>query len=771
MDRGTGRARSPYVRPLATPSVLAAALGPRPPPWQPASVVGLEHEYSLSGDGEPIDFRELIHGLGIPGRRLDPGDANAYRLPSGLVLTCDAQDAEVVSPPVAVEPGFASDIGAWAAEGWHQLSGVLPPGVEAKGFSTHLSASMPEDVAQRAAALFATTFAPALMLVLDRADSHGVFVRPRPGRIEVCGEHATGPRLEAAAVLVAGGTRACAAAVAGAVATGLPPVLDVDVRPATGRYGLFVGRHLAFGFDLYAAGRQARLPMQGGGAIGAQAYLELAWRAARLALGTNASNADFDAGNRMVAGSMALGAEGAGGDVAPALGRHLPPSPYGDFLARRHRPGFGVTPAAATWDFTVFGLRGAARRAYASVPGTQLGAFLGQLDAGHLDGLLSGFLDASPTDSVLVAHDQTLEPGLWDDAVLGPDLLAYERSATDGDAELATVSAEALSVAGLLTEGFPPVSYVRRGKGAIGATGTGRLGYRPISACDGGVTVAESFPPEQNLRPATVSLPPPVAPAGPPSPVVAPSPVVPERRHRRRRRAWVVAAALAVFLLAGSAAALTGIFAAHEPAEVSVLTGPSIPPGSSVTAPGSSTTDVPATTVVNEPLPAPGAPASVATSIDPRSPTTAGTATATPAPAPAAVLGPAPTVAAAAPTTTVQAATTTTATTSAPTTTVAVVPATQITIAVSQGILGCGFQPSSAGAVAGSTVRFRNDTAGPLTIVVAPPSGAAIVTISLLQGATSGASLLSAPGTYQVTCSPGGDSVVGRMTITVTGGA
>lgn len=106
---------------------------------------------------------------------------------------------------------------------------------------------------------------------------------------------------------------------------------------------------------------------------------------------------------------MPLGVEGV--DVAPAPGRHLPPSPYVELLAPRRRPGFTVTPASATWDLTVFGLRGV-RRAFASVPSTQLGAFLSQLEAGRLDGLLSGFLDAPPTDSVLVAHDQTPEPGL-----------------------------------------------------------------------------------------------------------------------------------------------------------------------------------------------------------------------------------------------------------------------------------------------------------------------------------------------------------------------
>jgi len=67
--------------------------------------VGLEHEYSLSVAGEPLDFRELIHGLAIPGRRLDPGDLNAYRCPSGLVITCDATDAEVVSQVITRPDG------------------------------------------------------------------------------------------------------------------------------------------------------------------------------------------------------------------------------------------------------------------------------------------------------------------------------------------------------------------------------------------------------------------------------------------------------------------------------------------------------------------------------------------------------------------------------------------------------------------------------------------------------------------------------------------
>jgi plastocyanin len=86
---------------------------------------------------------------------------------------------------------------------------------------------------------------------------------------------------------------------------------------------------------------------------------------------------------------------------------------------------------------------------------------------------------------------------------------------------------------------------------------------------------------------------------------------------------------------------------------------------------------------------------------------------------------------------------------------------------VTPGILGCGFQPPTAGAVRGSTVRFRNDTAGTITVVITPPAGPG-TTISLDATGTSGGSTLATPGAYAVTCSAGGDSIVGRMTVTVT---
>ena len=82
-----------------------------------AALIGLEHEYRLIKDGAALDFRGLIHELRVPGRRLDPGDANAYRLPSGLALTCDDAEAEIASPPLATSPGFTAAIAGWATAG------------------------------------------------------------------------------------------------------------------------------------------------------------------------------------------------------------------------------------------------------------------------------------------------------------------------------------------------------------------------------------------------------------------------------------------------------------------------------------------------------------------------------------------------------------------------------------------------------------------------------------------------------------------------------
>ena len=722
----TGPARPAASRSLPDPhSPFAHALGPALGDRRPATVVGVEHEYSLAMAGDRLDFRALIHELNIAGRRLDPGDANAYRCPSGLVVTCDAEDAEMVSPPLPVQPGVAAEVARWAEHGWAELRRLLPPDVSVTPFSTHVSASMPDDLVDGVGDLFARTFAPALMLMLDRADSHGVFVRPRPGRLELCGEHATGPRLGSGAVLVAGGARACAAS------GPLPPPLAVDVRAATGRHGLFVGRHLAFGYDLYAGGRRAVLPLRSGGTITAESHLAAAWEAARDALGDDVGPADLAAGDAMVSGSMPLGIEerGAAAGVPPLWPPAMPLSPFGDVVEPRVRPGFDVTPVAATWDFTVFRLDRMAREAYACVPGPQLGTFLTRLDAGALDGIVINFVEGDPTGSVLFAHDQTAVPGLWDRAVIGPDLLPYERPA---------------AVAGAVIDDPAPASFVRRGKAAVVLPAPAAIPPQPV--------VAVGEPP-----PVPAAIPPPAPPPEPARPSAPPPPL----RPARRRPARVAVLALLTLLLAGGAAALAGVFGSGEPAGVAIVSGPGVASTSSGAAPVTidSAPPPPASTVPPE-SPAPSGPAAVSTvpvTVAPSAPTTIRS---TPVTGPASTAPVQTTVAL--DTTTITTATTTTATT----TTTTVRPPTSLVVAVTSGILGCSFQSASASAVAGSTVRFRNDTGGSVNLAFTPPVGDG-TTVSLDAGGSSGALALPSPGSYGVTCTSGAGSTTGRLTITV----
>jgi hypothetical protein len=244
----------------------------------PGGLLGLELEFSVrfQGGGR-VHFGSLIHRLALDGSALDPGDPNAYRCSWGGVITADGAEAEIATPPVWTRPGFTGELQAWAETGKAALRHAVPRGIELDGYSAHLSAAMPAKLNDPVCRLYAETFAADLMLLMDRADSPGLLVRPRPGRTELCGEFIHSETLPAAAAFVAGTTRVCAAAVRRRSAqTLLPPRLDVRLARAVHRYGWYVDRN-AFGADLHAASRGALLPRASGGTISAQSHLELAW--------------------------------------------------------------------------------------------------------------------------------------------------------------------------------------------------------------------------------------------------------------------------------------------------------------------------------------------------------------------------------------------------------------------------------------------------------------------------------------------------------------
>jgi hypothetical protein len=385
---------------------------------------GVEHEFRVLSDTGGVDFRRVIHDLALGQPNLDPADPNAYRLPSGAAVTCDGGEAEIALPPVQIGPGFALEVAHRAEVERAALLALMPEGMRLEGCSTHLSVSLPDALTKRACQLYATTFAPALMLLMDRRESPGLLVRPRPGRVELGGEYIDGEPLVAAALFAVGSVLAFADAVAADdERRALPPQLSVRVEPALERFGWYVDR-TAFGGDLYADGRSAALRTTDGQELSAQAHLEGCWEIAREAVEGLAMPEELAVAGDIVAGVRPLPTERAIDDpAAPPLSRApLPPSPYGSALGARERPSFEIAPVMVTWDLAVFLVldRGRARRAFAAVPGAHLGRFLRELDLGRLDQAITGFLSGRPTGRRLESRSQALVPGLFDD--LGPRL-------------------------------------------------------------------------------------------------------------------------------------------------------------------------------------------------------------------------------------------------------------------------------------------------------------------------------------------------------------
>jgi hypothetical protein len=387
-------------------------------PRCPSLCVGLEHEYRVLRDGERVDFAELIGRLELGRPWLDPADANAGRLPSGTAVTCDGPEAEIALPPVAVQPGFTRLVGAHARADSAELARRLVERAVLDGCSTHISVSIDAElpVIDAVAWHYARSFAPGLMLLLDRRDSYGVYIRPRPGRLELCGEFVAGERLRAALAFAAGSVRACAAVACGESPTmRMPPVLQTRVEPARDRFGYLVHRR-SMGGDLYAEGRTATLRLESGGTTTAQAQLAAAWSAASAALEGAVDADDLSPAQQLVLGDRELpvAAEAPVDDQLP-VDAVIPPSPFGRLSGAFHRPGYDLAPVMLTWDVAVLLAASLPRRrtAFVCVPRSAMGAFVSALDRGALDGHVRRYLRASRRGARLHNVLQTAEPGIY----------------------------------------------------------------------------------------------------------------------------------------------------------------------------------------------------------------------------------------------------------------------------------------------------------------------------------------------------------------------
>ncbi len=396
---------------------------------QNSELAGVESEYQLIGPRGPIDFRDLIHSLDLDGARLDPGDAFAYRLRTGVVLTADGAAAEVAIPPEPLAPGFADTLTEWQNVGLRELTSVLPPRTKTFGYSTHISVSVPDQFNDELCQLYAHTFGPALMFLMNSIGTEGIYIRPRPGRIEFCGAYLSGDRLKTAAAFAVGSVRACEAYLRGSEdALGdIPRDLQVELQPDPIRFGwqltsaCFQNQESQTEADLLLSRPASEIRLS--------QLLQQSWQATRpfLPRESDSEPSKFTA--------SALPSPDASGQTAtsrqPASSASVHDSPalgiYGAILADVVRPDFSVSARVAVWDFTIFKITGGSRTAYACVPRPLLSAFWDQLARGQRDAELGDYLRGPSKSGVLAENRQTSEFGLWDDLVVSQRLLRPER--------------------------------------------------------------------------------------------------------------------------------------------------------------------------------------------------------------------------------------------------------------------------------------------------------------------------------------------------------
>lgn len=409
-------------------NVLAVAAGaPVVPTW-----VGVEHEFLVFDEsGGRADFRALIHGLRLGRRDLVPGDRNAYRLPTGSVVTADTTEAEIATPPTTLRAGFARQLDGWLAYERGALAARLAGlGVSLRGDSTHLNVSLPADLdADRVADLFATRFAAGLMLLLDRSTSPGLLVRPRPMRLELGGEYAVGDTLRAALAYAVGGTLACVAHVRGSRDAGLPPALAARLERGALRYGWYVDR-AAFGVDLYAAGRNASLVTTEGLVTTAQEQLERSWSTARAAVAPHVGAHDLRAADEIVSRAGRLPTERPVAEQeADVAAPRRPRSAFGSALRAIRRPGFDAAPVMLSWSAGVWlvAQRERCRAAFVAVPGADLEPFMALLRGGALDMAVMDYLAMPPAGRRLASPTSVAKPGMYDEMGLRSGLLPTER--------------------------------------------------------------------------------------------------------------------------------------------------------------------------------------------------------------------------------------------------------------------------------------------------------------------------------------------------------
>ncbi len=348
------------------------------------SVMGVEREFRahVVADGVPRrwDPRPWWGGA-APGVHLDPSDPHARRCGWGGVLTLDGFDLEAVSAPETVRLGGVRRLHDAAARGRSALEDLVrdsAPGVELSGYSTHVSIEVPDEHVVATARFALDRHAPALMLAFDRRDSPGLLVRPRRGRLEVCGEFTAGRQLRTAVALSLAVALLAHRGVRHRWSGRSAPRLAARLDPAAERFGWYVDR-TAFGPDLYLEGRKARLAGRGllaPVARTAQDALDHTWSLGRPLVEPVLSDVELAEVDRLVDGVDPLPCE----DPVLADEPLRTATPRRSYAARRMPDGAVVELEAATWHRAVLRVELPTGTRWLTLPGRALDTFLDALD-------------------------------------------------------------------------------------------------------------------------------------------------------------------------------------------------------------------------------------------------------------------------------------------------------------------------------------------------------------------------------------------------------
>ena len=415
---------------MADTALLRHLLGARRGPGRTAPLVGVEHEFQTHEGSTLRDFRTLLPTVAGPVLLSDPGDPRARRLRSGLALTADGWEAELVTPPLPLDAAAPATLARMLAEESARLLAALrrnEPTSHLTGFSTHINVSVPDSVVVDVAREFAGRFAAATMLLLDRPRSPGLLVRPRRGRLEVGGEYAHGEDLIAAVTFVS-------AAVSHLLTR--PPHTNGTVgqgswtvEPARERFGHFVPAR-AVAPDLYASGRRCLLRHAGAWVTG-QHHLQSVWSVVRpdaIAMGLDPAPVD-----RRVAGLVPLPLEhGEPTGISPGLGDGADLEVLGASAQAREHGTLLLEPVWLTWSTVAWRCEDSrsGRRVHLVMPVADEHLFLERLDSGRLDTFLRVCLRRRIRPAQLVNSAQAKQPGVW--TTVRPEALVPAERGADG---------------------------------------------------------------------------------------------------------------------------------------------------------------------------------------------------------------------------------------------------------------------------------------------------------------------------------------------------